>query len=82
MSIQASILELLGRLRRDMGLTILFITHHLALVRTIADRVVIIRDGRFVEEGPAADVLDRPRDSYTIELLANTPTLAPADLAG
>ncbi len=81
-SIQASILELLGRLRRDMGLTILFITHHLALVRTIADRVVIIRDGRFVEQGAAADVLDRPRDPYTIELLSNTPTLAAADAAG
>jgi len=81
-SIQASILELLGRLRRDMRLTLLFITHHLALVRTIADRVVIIRHGRIVEHGPVADVLDRPRDPYTLELLANTPVLAAAGAAG
>jgi peptide/nickel transport system ATP-binding protein len=81
-SIQASILELLGRLRRDMHLTILFITHHLALVRTIADRVVILRGGRFVEEGAAEEVLDRPRDPYTSELLSNTPTLTAAEATG
>ncbi len=75
-SIQASILELLGRLRRDMRLTLLFITHHLALVRTIADRVVIIRQGWIIEQGAVGDVLDRPRDPYTLELLANTPVLA------
>jgi peptide/nickel transport system ATP-binding protein len=81
-SIQASILELLGRLRRDMGLTILFITHHLALVRTIADRVLIVRNGSVVEEGAVDDVLDRPRDPYTLGLLANTPVLAAAEVAG
>lgn len=72
-SIQASILELLGELRREMNLTILFITHHLALVRTIADRAVIMRNGVVVEEGSAADLLDHPREAYTRELISSTP---------
>jgi peptide/nickel transport system ATP-binding protein len=75
-SIQASILELLGRLRTEMQLTILFITHHLALVRTVADRIVIMRAGAIVEEGTASDLLDRPQDSYTRELISATPVFA------
>ena len=81
-SIQASILELLGQLRRDMDLTLLFITHNLAVVRTIADRVVILKDGRFLEEGPTSRVLDAPSDPYTLELLTNTPVLDVAGRAG
>ncbi|HZS94909.1 MAG TPA: ABC transporter ATP-binding protein [Chloroflexota bacterium] len=72
-SIQASILELLGKLRSDMSLTILFITHHLALVRTIADRAVIMRAGIIVEEGSAADLLDHPGNPYTRDLVNATP---------
>lgn len=72
-SIQASILELLGKLRREMNLTIIFITHHLALVRTIADRAVIMRQGVVVEEGSAADLLDRPQETYTRQLISSTP---------
>jgi peptide/nickel transport system ATP-binding protein len=75
-SIQASILELLGRLREEMSLTLLFITHHMALVRTVADRVVIMRGGAVIEEGTAAEMLDRPQDSYTRELIASTPVFA------
>ena len=75
-SIQASILELLGQLRTDTNLTMLFITHHLGLVRAIADQVVILRGGRVVERGAATEVLDRPAEPYTIELLADTPSLS------
>jgi peptide/nickel transport system ATP-binding protein len=74
-STQASILELLGRLRREMDLTILFITHHLPLVRAVADRAVIMRDGAVVEEGSAATLLDDPQDVYTRELISSTPVL-------
>jgi peptide/nickel transport system ATP-binding protein len=72
-SIQASILQLLGRLREDEHLTMIFITHHIGLVRAIADDLVILRHGMVVERGPAGEVLDQPIDEYTIELLANTP---------
>jgi peptide/nickel transport system ATP-binding protein len=75
-SIQASILELLGQLRDDSNLTMLFITHHLGLVREIADNIVLLKDGRVVERGAAGTVLDSPADPYTVELLANTPVLS------
>jgi peptide/nickel transport system ATP-binding protein len=81
-SIQASILQLLGQLRRDADLTTLFITHHLGLVRAIADQVVILNAGRVVERGAASAVLDSPRDPYTIELLASTPSPVLLDAAG
>ncbi|HTW10668.1 MAG TPA: ABC transporter ATP-binding protein [Acidimicrobiales bacterium] len=75
-SIQASVLELLGKLRREENLTMLFITHNLGLVRAIADQVVILQGGRIVEKGPASSILDGPAEQYTFELLANTPVLA------
>ena len=59
-SVQAAIIELLGELRTEMGLSLLFITHNLALVRTIADRVAVMTEGRIVEHGPTAQVLERP----------------------
>src|SRR5262249_36637219 len=74
-STQASILELLGQLRREMNLTLLFITHHLPLVRAVADRAVIMRDGYVVEQGAAGDLLDNPQDGYTRELISSTPVL-------
>jgi peptide/nickel transport system ATP-binding protein len=52
----------------------LFITHHLGLVRAVADHVVILNGGNIVEQGSANAVLDSPSDPYTIELLANTPS--------
>jgi peptide/nickel transport system ATP-binding protein len=74
-STQASILELLGELRNRMDLTIIFITHHLALVRAIADRALIMRHGSVVEEGFAAAMLDEPQDPYTRDLISSTPVL-------
>ena len=58
-----------------MGLTMLFVTHNLPLVRSIAHRVVVMSEGRIVEVGRADRVLDAPEAEYTQKLLANTPTL-------
>jgi peptide/nickel transport system ATP-binding protein len=74
-SIQASILDLLGELRRDLGLTMVFITHHLALVRAVADRALVMQHGRIVEEGSAIHLLDSPEHPYTQELIRNTPAM-------
>jgi peptide/nickel transport system ATP-binding protein len=75
-SIQASILQLLGRLREDANLTMVFITHNIGLVRAIADDLVVLAHGAVVEHGAASQVLEQPAHSYTVELLSNTPRLA------
>jgi peptide/nickel transport system ATP-binding protein len=75
-SIQASILELLAQLRRETDLTMIFITHHLGVVRAVSDEVVILQAGRIVEIGDTDAVLSTPSDAYTHELLDNTPALA------
>jgi peptide/nickel transport system ATP-binding protein len=72
-SVQAAIVELLDTLRRGMGLSLLFVTHNLALIRTIADRVAVMSGGRIVEFGEARAVFEAPEADYTRELLANTP---------
>jgi peptide/nickel transport system ATP-binding protein len=77
-SVQAAIVELLGELRSRMGLSLLFVTHELALIRTIADRVVVMNAGRIVEIGPVEQILAAPRAQYTRELLANTPSIESA----
>jgi peptide/nickel transport system ATP-binding protein len=73
--VQAAIIELLGELRREMGLSLLFITHDLALIRTIADRVAVMNQGRIVEQGSVDAILTAPSADYTRELLANTPSI-------
>ncbi|MFO1062166.1 MAG: oligopeptide/dipeptide ABC transporter ATP-binding protein [Dongiaceae bacterium] len=74
-SVQAAIVELLGELQRSMQLGMLFVTHNLALIRTIADRVVVMSRGRIVESGATAAVFAQPAADYTRELLASTPRL-------
>jgi peptide/nickel transport system ATP-binding protein len=74
-SVQAAIIELLGQLRKEMGLSLLFITHDLALIRTIADRVAVMNKGRIVEQGTVDTILTAPSADYTRELLANTPSI-------
>ena len=74
-TVQKQILELLARLRRDLGLTLLFITHDLGVVAQVADRIAVTYAGRIVEEGPAREVLERPRHPYTAGLLRASPQL-------
>jgi len=76
--VQAVIVELLRRLQREHQLAMIFITHNLALVRGIAQSVIVLRDGAVVESGPVGQVLERPRDPYTIQLLRDVPRLAVA----
>ncbi|NUP30245.1 MAG: ABC transporter ATP-binding protein, partial [Streptomycetaceae bacterium] len=72
-SIQAQILDLLGRIRREQGIGYLFVSHDLAVVRHITDDVVVLRNGRVVEEGRTTDVLSRPQHPYTRLLIDSVP---------
>jgi peptide/nickel transport system ATP-binding protein len=72
-SVQAAIIETLRRLQEEDGLSLLFITHNIALVRSIAQRVIVMQSGRVVEEGTTSDILDSPTMEYTQQLLADTP---------
>jgi len=74
-TVQKQILDLLEALRRDLKLTLLFITHDLAVVDQIADRIVVMYAGRIVEQGPAGEVLRHPRHPYTEGLLRARPRL-------
>ncbi len=75
MTIQAQILDLLKSLQTSRGLSVLFITHDLGLVREIADRVVVMRHGEAVEQGPVAEVFAAPKHPYTRGLLTCKPIL-------
>jgi peptide/nickel transport system ATP-binding protein len=72
-SVQASIITLLQRLREEEDLSLLFVTHNLPLVRSIADRVIVMNEGRIVEGGTLTSVLDDPQQAYTRGLIADTP---------
>ncbi|GGX03790.1 ABC transporter ATP-binding protein [Streptomyces chartreusis] len=72
-SIQAQILGLLGEIRRDTGVALVFVSHDLAVVRHITDETVVMRRGTVVEQGPTDRVLDAPEGPYTRLLLASVP---------
>ena len=74
-TIQAEILALIDRLKRENGMAVLFITHDMAVVAQMADRVVVMYRGQIVEEGPVAQIFESPRDDYTSMLLAAVPKL-------
>ncbi|WP_333683352.1 ABC transporter ATP-binding protein [Pontibaca methylaminivorans] len=78
-TIQAQILELLAELKEQEDLGLLFITHDLGIVRRIADRVCVMKDGEIVEAGPATEIFAAPEHPYTRKLLAAEPTGVPAE---
>jgi peptide/nickel transport system ATP-binding protein len=80
-SVQAQILRLLAQLREDMGMTLLFITHDLAIVRQVADDVIVMHRGEVVERGPVDRVLDAPEHPYTQRLVEAVPRADDAWLA-
>jgi peptide/nickel transport system ATP-binding protein len=78
--VQASIVELLSKLVRDLGVAMIFVTHHLPLVRSLADTVAVMNRGELVEYGCVDEVLDNPQAEYTKNLLADTPTVDIVDV--
>ncbi|HUH00110.1 MAG TPA: ABC transporter ATP-binding protein [Gammaproteobacteria bacterium] len=78
---QAQILDLPARLQHERGLGMLYISHDLSVVGSICQRVYVFRAGRIVETGPAAKVMTRPRESYTIQLVSSVPRIAAAAAA-
>ncbi len=82
MSVQAQIVELLRRLQQTHGLAYLFISHDLKVVRALAHRVVVLRQGRVVEQGDAETVFARPREDYTRALMAAAFTLGDTTPSG
>lgn len=72
-SVAATVLNMLGRLRRELRMSMLFVTHDLAAARIVADRIVVMREGEVVESGPADEVSSRPSHPYTRELLDAVP---------
>jgi len=77
-SVQAAIVELLGQLQRDLGLSMIFVTHNLPLVRSIAQKVAVLSEGDIVEYGETAQMLADPKQAYTRQLIENTPSLETA----
>lgn len=80
-SVQARVMDLLVDLGRDLGLTYLFISHDLSLMRNFADRVGILYRGRIVETGPVARVFEEPEHDYTRLLLASVPVISDEEAA-
>lgn len=75
-TVQAEILELIRTLRDERGMSVLFISHDLAVISELCDRIVVMREGRIVEEGEAREVLGAPRDDYTKALVAAVPKVS------
>ncbi|MFB4319560.1 ABC transporter ATP-binding protein [Actinomadura sp. 21ATH] len=78
LSVQAQVLNLLDELQRDLGVSYVFISHDLSVVRHVADRVAVMYLGRIVESGTAEEVFEHPRHPYTAALLSAAPELDPS----
>jgi microcin C transport system ATP-binding protein len=77
MSVQAQIVDLLRDLQRKHGLAFMFISHDLRVVKALSHYVIVMKDGKAVEQGPAADIFIKPRENYTKALLAAALNLEP-----
>jgi len=75
-SVQAQVLNLLKQLQRDLQLTYLFISHDMAVVRVMAHRIGVLKDGRLVEENEAGKLIESPQQPYTRMLMESTPRFA------
>ncbi|MER9674008.1 ABC transporter ATP-binding protein [Mesorhizobium sp. M0208] len=80
-TVQGEVLELLRDLQREHGTSVILITHDMGVVAEMADRVIVMRDGRMVEQGRAADIFNRPQADYTRELLAAVPRIGGGRMA-
>jgi peptide/nickel transport system ATP-binding protein len=80
-SVQAQVLNLLNDLKRELGITYLFITHDLSVARFMSDRLLVMSQGKIVESGPAAEVYANPQHPYTKQLLAAIPSDDPAHIS-
>jgi peptide/nickel transport system ATP-binding protein len=78
-SVQSAIVSLLSQLQQQMGLTLLFVTHDIALVRNVAQSVAVLERGRIVEHGGVLDVFRQPRHRYTRALIEDTPNFQLVD---
>jgi peptide/nickel transport system ATP-binding protein len=81
-SVQASIVRLLGDLQQSQQLSLVFVTHNMGLVRSIADRVMVLEKGRLVEASDVDSLLDAPQEAYTRALVADTPTITAGPATG
>ena len=79
---QANILNLLKELRKDLGISILLVTHDLAIISELADRLYVMYAGRVVEEGDSAEFFSKPKHPYSEGLVASTPTLTSKEIHG
>jgi oligopeptide transport system ATP-binding protein len=79
-TIQAQVLELMRELGREYGLTMLFISHDLAVVRQLADRIIVLNKGKIVEQARTEDLFERPQETYTQQLLQSIPGRALLDI--
>lgn len=74
-SVQGTVLNLLRELQQELGFSLLFISHNLAIVRAVCERVAVMRGGRLVEVGETLDIMESPKQEYTRELIAAVPSL-------
>ncbi len=82
MSVRAQVLNLLTDLKRELNLAMVFISHDIQTVRYISDRIAVMNKGLVVEEGPARQLLENPKDPYTRTLLGAAPSLLHPTLEG
>lgn len=72
-SVQAQVLKLFAETKRDLGLTAIFVSHNLAVIRQVSDHVAVMRSGKLVEQGPTRAIFENPQTDYTKALLAAVP---------